>query len=117
MPSLCKCVRYHAPVPLAFQVHHVQPRGWAGPDIPENRVTICGTCHDNTHHALDEVVRVAYGKGGDGTLTVPQLVAINAPYTVYTQDLILRAVKAVGYRIPHVYTLSSGGTHDEPHHD
>lgn len=102
----CPCVPAHSPVPLAFQVHHVQPRAWLGPDVPANRATICGTCHDNVHHALDEVVRVAYGKGGDGTLTPAQLARIIAPYTVYAQDLITRAVEAVRFKIPKIYTLS-----------
>lgn len=101
----CPCVPIHAPIPLAFQVHHVQPRAWSGPDVPANKVTICGTCHDNVHHALDEVVRVAYGPGAAGVLTAPQLAKIAAPYTPYAQALITRAVEAVGFKPPKVYTL------------
>lgn len=109
-PPTCPCVKRHIPRPLAFQVHHVQPRGWKGPDVPENRATICGTCHDNVHHALDRAVAVAYGPRGVGTLTTEQVAVLVKPYGPYARELIRRAIDAVqanGGKIPHVYTQAA----------
>jgi hypothetical protein len=50
-------------------------------------------------------VAVAYGPGAAGVLTAAQLAKIIEPYTPYTQTLITRAVEAVGYKPPRVFTL------------
>jgi hypothetical protein len=98
MPPLplpvCPCVTRHAPRPLAFQVHHILPKSWGGPNIAANEATICGTCHDNVHHALDQAVAVAYGPTGTGTLTSDQIDMIVKPYTAYARTLIRRAIEA-----------------------
>lgn len=49
----CHCVVEHRPQPLVLEAHHVLPLSWAGPDVPENRVTLCSTAHHGTHALLD----------------------------------------------------------------
>jgi len=38
--------------PLAEEVHHIWPRAMGGPDIKENRVSICPTGHTNVHRLI-----------------------------------------------------------------
>jgi 5-methylcytosine-specific restriction endonuclease McrA len=105
--TTCLCAEPHSPVPLAFQVHHVLPKSWGGPDVKTNKVTICGTCHDNVHHALDRAVAIAYATGGIGTLTATQVDELIKPYSLYEQSLIRRAIngaQANGRKLPKIYT-------------
>jgi hypothetical protein len=111
-PVLCQCVKRHSPLPRAYQVHHVLPKGWGGRDVAANRITICGTCHDNIHHALDAAVRIAYAPGGNGTLTPAQIDTLVRLYTAFTRVLIRRAITEAGATVPHVYTLTNPGGHD-----
>ena len=51
----CQVHKGHRPPVHRTAVHHVWPRGMGGPDVPANRVNICGTGHDTIHtniHAL-----------------------------------------------------------------
>lgn len=108
-PSLCKCVKHHAPKPVAHQTHHIQPLSWGGSNDPENQVVLCGTSHDNVHHALDLIVHLAYDNGRNGTITMAELSPILAKYNPYIGVLIERAVIMVargGRPVPHVYTYT-----------
>jgi hypothetical protein len=42
-------------VPIRGAVHHVFPRGAGGPDIPANKVTVCGNGHDAVHAVMWEL--------------------------------------------------------------
>lgn len=110
---LCQCVKRHSPVPRAYQVHHILPKGWGGRDVAANKVTICGTTHDNIHHELDAAVRLAYAPVGTGMLTPVQIDTLVRPYTAFTRTLIRRAIAEAGATVPHVYTLTNPGGHDD----
>lgn len=96
----CKCVKNHSPKPVAFQVHHIVPTSWGGPNVASNKVTICGTCHDNTHTLLNLFVR--YAKNGD---TPPASEVRKFP--TYSKLLAHEALAAVGGKPPLVYTMGS----------
>lgn len=53
----CSCVEDHNPQAYVPEVHHVIPQSWGGPDVPENKRTICNNTHNATHRLLDEYVR------------------------------------------------------------
>jgi hypothetical protein len=55
----CQVHRYHWPPVLETEVHHVQPLGMGGPDIPSNTVKVCGSGHANIHRVLHAL---AYGR-------------------------------------------------------
>jgi hypothetical protein len=94
----CPCVKTHSPKPLAFQVHHVTPKSWGGKDVADNKVTICGTCHDNTHTLLNEYVRAQRA----GT---PLGKDVIGKYPKFTQELAERAIAGVGGNIPNIFTM------------
>ncbi len=96
----CKCVKNHSPKALAFQVHHVWPTSWGGPNTKENKVVICGTCHDNTHTLLNLYVR--YAKGGKR----PPASEIRK-FPKYSQELARRAMEAVNWNPPMIFTMGS----------
>lgn len=50
----CEQHSYHSPMVSDVDVHHVWPKFAGGPDVPENRVTICPTGHRNVHELLRE---------------------------------------------------------------
>lgn len=56
----CQVHARHLPHVADVEVHHVWPRGQGGPDVPKNRVPICGTGHSNVHTLL----RLAEKAGG-----------------------------------------------------
>jgi hypothetical protein len=47
----------HSPPPAVVQRHHIQPKSWGGPDVEDNIIALCGTCHDGVHTALNALVR------------------------------------------------------------
>jgi cytochrome c553 len=95
MSNTCQCVKNHSPKAFAFQVHHVVPTSWKGPNTDANKVTICGTCHDNTHTLLNLYVK------HDGNPPAEEV----RKFPKYSQELAKRAIAEVGGPIPHVYTL------------
>lgn len=51
MGEQCAVHTHRELVPL--HVHHVWPSGHGGPDIPDNRVTVCANGHYSIHALLD----------------------------------------------------------------
>lgn len=49
-------VTHGAAVSRRGAVHHIQPQGAGGPDVPENRITICETGHANLHDLMWKLV-------------------------------------------------------------
>lgn len=56
MSDGCDVHGIHRPKPLGVVVHHIWPRGMAGPDEPANRITVCDTGHRNVHRLLDDLL-------------------------------------------------------------
>lgn len=54
--TLASCVlhRDHVPATHINEIHHVWPKGDGGPDIPENRIVVCATGHNNIHKLINE---------------------------------------------------------------
>lgn len=52
----CQVHGSHRPVPLRTVVHHIQPQGMGGADVPANRVEVCDTGHFNIHRCLDDLL-------------------------------------------------------------
>lgn len=50
----CQIHTRHVPNPHVNEVHHIWPLGKGGPDIPENRIVVCATGHNNIHHLIRE---------------------------------------------------------------
>ena len=50
----CLVHKVHNPRVNDTEVHHIFPRGLGGPDVPANKVAICGTGHNNVHALLRE---------------------------------------------------------------
>lgn len=50
----CVCCSDHNPNPMELHRHHVWPKYYGGPDIPENLVWVCPTTHVNVHELLRE---------------------------------------------------------------
>ncbi len=103
-PPSCPCVKTHSPKVMSFDVHHIQPRSWDGPDIAENRITVCPATHRNAHGVLDLMVKFKGNPPKDRL----------AAYPKFSRDLAMQ-----GYRkyqathenaIPTKYTLDT--THD-----
>jgi hypothetical protein len=59
----CAVHRTHVPPSRINEVHHVWPLGDDGPDIPDNRVVVCATGHNNIHDLLN-AYRAAKGDPG-----------------------------------------------------
>jgi hypothetical protein len=55
----CEVHGWHRPPVLETERHHIQPLAMGGPDVPENKVKVCGTGHANIHRVLRAL---AYGK-------------------------------------------------------
>ena len=58
-PELCQGAAYHSPRPITTERHHVYPKYLADllglPVIPV-LVPLCGTEHENVHHALRHLI-------------------------------------------------------------
>lgn len=50
----CQVHGKHIPASHVNHFHHVWPLGEGGPDVPENKVTVCPTGHYNIHDLLRE---------------------------------------------------------------
>lgn len=48
----CKLHTKHTPHSHINEVHHIWPKGEGGPDIPENKVVVCATGHNNIHQLI-----------------------------------------------------------------
>jgi hypothetical protein len=55
----CAAHRSHTPHIAKPQTHHVVPTSWGGPNVSENRVTLCPTGHTNVHALLDLYVKAS----------------------------------------------------------
>lgn len=55
--AACRCVSEHRPQPLEYVIHHLDPVGMGGPDVPENRVWLCDNAHRNVHELLRAMLR------------------------------------------------------------
>lgn len=42
----------HQPTSHINEIHHVWPLGHGGPDVPGNKVVVCGTGHSSIHDLL-----------------------------------------------------------------
>lgn len=40
--ALCSSTQY-------LQIHHIEPRGKHGTNVPQNLITLCSTCHGEAH--------------------------------------------------------------------
>ncbi len=57
--ELCEGATYHSPVPLWTERHHIYPKylsGLLGVPVIEKLVPLCGTEHENVHHALRHLI-------------------------------------------------------------
>jgi hypothetical protein len=61
----CQVHNQHAPTTHINEVHHVWPLGAGGPDVPENKVTVCATGHNNIHDLLSKWLKVGGDPGWD----------------------------------------------------
>lgn len=48
----CPCVTVHKPEVVIPELHHVWPKEFGGPTVPENLVYICATAHNSVHAYL-----------------------------------------------------------------
>jgi hypothetical protein len=58
----CVVHKQHTPKSHINEIHHVWPKGDGGPDIPQNRIVVCATGHNNIH-ALIDLYRKAWKDG------------------------------------------------------
>jgi len=61
---------------MGLQVHHVVSRGSGGPDMPENLITFCASCHTLAHGGCisrDELWRVIAQREGTSPMEVEVL--------------------------------------------
>ncbi len=54
--NACQIHKYHSPLPMQQNVHHILPLSWRGPDVASNKVTVCPSGHRNIHVLLDYYV-------------------------------------------------------------
>jgi len=58
----CVASSSHAPEPLRFVWHHVQPQEAEGPTVPGNLVQVCDSCHYTIHRLMWVMRLVALGE-------------------------------------------------------
>jgi hypothetical protein len=87
----CRCIRWHRPVPIEEEIHHIIPRGapFHGPDVDANRVALCPTAHVNVHSCIRVWLRA---RKLDRVPTPLEL----RPYTRYVRKLAEQAMAALG---------------------
>ena len=39
------------------EVHHIWPRGYHGPDTPDNKIKICSNAHSDIHYMMEALLR------------------------------------------------------------
>jgi 5-methylcytosine-specific restriction endonuclease McrA len=49
----CSISKYHYPRVVDTDLHHIIPREYKGPTIPENLVEVCNNCHRAIHEYID----------------------------------------------------------------
>jgi len=54
---VCALHRYHSPIPVSHDLHHVIPRSMGGPDTAANIVSVCPTGHRNVHVCITRMLR------------------------------------------------------------
>jgi hypothetical protein len=81
----CPCVITHAPAAYVAELHHIVPRSWGGPDVPENLASVCNNTHQAVHHLLDDHVRLFRLAGA---LELPWTVLRR--YSAFQRDLAAR---------------------------
>lgn len=52
----CSVHTEHRPEPLRIVVHHVQPLGMGGPNVPANKIAVCDTGHYSIHRLLGYLI-------------------------------------------------------------
>lgn len=57
MALVCTVHKTHVPRPLLVELHHIQPLGMGGPDVPANKVAVCVGGHYNIHTLLADLLR------------------------------------------------------------
>lgn len=55
---------------VSYEIHHVWPTGYHGPDIASNRIKICPNAHSDIHYLMD---RMLAGKPNDLTEYGPNI--------------------------------------------
>jgi hypothetical protein len=50
----CQIHTRHVPNAHVNEWHHIWPLGKGGPAIPQNRIVVCATGHNNIHHLIRE---------------------------------------------------------------
>ena len=87
----CRCIRFHRPVPVEEEIHHIVPRGapFHGLDVDGNRVALCPTAHVNVHSAIRVWLRARK------LHRVPTQAELR-PYTRFTRKLAEQAIAALG---------------------
>ncbi len=51
--------------PRLLVIHHKHPTGWGGKDVPENKISICASCHDLLHKIAESFFAKKRGVGAD----------------------------------------------------
>lgn len=54
------CTMYHSHRSPVLEAHHIAPQSWwkaAGLPVDSPLADLCGLCHNNTHAALDAIIR------------------------------------------------------------
>lgn len=83
----CVCVSQHRPPPLELNVHHILPVFLGGPDVADNKITICPTTHANVH----EILRLLLQRG---MLTYGEVAAANErPVSRYAYALAVKGFR------------------------
>lgn len=55
--TLCIVTTAHAPIPLRYVWHHVQPLEAGGPNTPANQVALCDSCHYSIHRLMWQMAK------------------------------------------------------------
>ena len=59
----CTVHATHQPTPHINEIHHVWPLGHGGPNVPENKITVCSTGHNSIHDLLDKWLKAGASPG------------------------------------------------------
>jgi len=62
----CSIHKYHSPMPLLYEEHHIQPLGMGGKDVAANKVWVCVQGHYNIHELLGDLLRSGTMRRGGG---------------------------------------------------
>ena len=42
---------------VSYEIHHIWPTAYHGPDTPENKVKVCPSAHSDIHHLMELMLR------------------------------------------------------------